>query len=78
MSMLKAVKENKVYKIHEEDESWYNNHGYDIYDEDGKLIKYSAKKVILYSQHLEIVKNLETEIEALKAQIEDKKKSSGK
>lgn len=72
--MLRAVKENKVYKIRDEEESLYNNRGYDIYTEDGKLKKYSAKKTILYSAHMEEVNRLKEEIKQLKK--EKKKKSS--
>ena len=70
-----------VYKISEAEETFYNNQGYDIYDDHGKLIKYSAKKTIMFSTHMDIVHKLEAEIEELKTQLqekEDKKKSSGK
>ncbi len=57
---MKAKKENKVYDINETQKGAYLKEGYDIYDNNGKVIEYSPKKVITYNEHVK-------EIEALKA-----------
>lgn len=66
--MLEARKDNKVYRIIEEQKERYLKEGFDIY-EDGKVIEYTPKKVIKYSDHLKIVSKNEKEIIALKEQL---------
>lgn len=66
-----ARKENKEYRINDSMKSAYLNDGYDIYDEDGKVIEYSPKKKITMTEHLEEVAKLKEEIEVLKATPSD-------
>ena len=55
---MRAKKENKVYDINEIQKEAYLKEGYDIYDNDGKVIEYSPKKVITYNEHLKIIEDL--------------------
>ena len=48
---MKALKDNKEYTIAEEQKHAYLEEGYDIYGEDGKLLEYSPKKKIAYSEY---------------------------
>jgi hypothetical protein len=52
---MKAKKENKVYTIDETRKKAYLNEGYDIYDENDKLIEYSPKKLIAYAEYMKKV-----------------------
>lgn len=56
--MLEARKANKVYRIDETMKKNYLNDGFDIYDENGKVIEYTPLKKINYSEHLKIVEEL--------------------
>lgn len=53
--MLEARKENKVYKINEQQKDRYLKDGFDIYEND-KVIEYTPKKLIKYSEHLSQLK----------------------
>lgn len=64
--MLKAIKDNKVYNINENQKKQYLSDGYDIHDEDGNVVEYSHLKTIKYTDHLAVVNELKTEIEKLK------------
>lgn len=70
--MLEARKENKVYRINDQQKDRYLNEGFDIY-EDGQIVEYTPKKVIKYSDHLSKMKTAtaekDAEIEQLKAQL---------
>lgn len=70
---MKAKKENKVYVINTEQEAQrYLKEGYDIYDNDGNIQEYSPQKKIAFSEYVKAVKEIErlqTENEALKAEI---------
>lgn len=49
---MKARKENKVYTIETESEKQrYLKAGYDIYDENGKIVAYSPLKKVAYSEY---------------------------
>ena len=52
---MKAKKENKVYTIDETRKKAYLSEGYDIYDENDKLIEYSPKKLIAYAEYMKKV-----------------------
>lgn len=72
-----ARKENKEYRINDEMKSAYLNDGYDIYNEEGKVIEYSPKKTITMNEHLEEVAKLQEELEKANAnnsnkELEDK------
>ncbi len=58
---MKAKKENKVYSITTEQEKQrYLKQGYDIYDDEGKLLEHSPQKKISYSQYDVLQKENET------------------
>lgn len=69
--MLEARKDNKIYRINGEEKEGYLKDGYDIY-EDGKVIEYTPKKVIAYTEHLKLlnsaIKEKDEEINRLKAE----------
>ena len=48
---MKAVKENKVYTIDETQRKAYAAQGFDITDENGRIIEYAAGKTVPYSQY---------------------------
>lgn len=55
---MEARKENKVYKINDQQKNSYLKQGFDIYDEDGNVIEHTPLKKIKYSDHLKIVNEL--------------------
>lgn len=75
--MLEARKENKVYKINEQQKDRYLKDGFDIYEND-KVIEYTPKKLIKYSEHLSQLKKVSLEkdtlIQELKGQLKDLEK----
>ena len=71
---MKAKKENKVYTIQEREKKRFLEEGYDIYDDDGKVIEHSPKKLIKYSEYEKVLK----ENTALKAELETLKKGEKK
>ncbi len=89
---MKAKRENKVYSINTvQEKQRYLKEGYDIYDDDGKILEYSPKKKILYSEYVKVMKENErlqllaaekqAENEALRAEIaalKPEKKSGAK
>ncbi len=57
---MKAKRENKVYAINTEQERQrYLKEGYDIYDDEGKIMEYSPKKKISYGAYMEALKEIE-------------------
>ena len=51
---MKAKKENKIYQINtEQEKERYLKEGYDIYDDDGKVLTYSPLKKIAYSEYVQ-------------------------
>ena len=71
---MKALKDNKEYTIAEEQKHAYLEEGYDIYGEDGKLLEYSPKKKIAYSEYAA----LENENQQLKKRIKEYEKEQKK
>ncbi len=66
---MKAVKANKVYTIDETAKSSYLAQGYDIADENGRIIERSPQSTVKYSEYEKVVsenKKLKTEIAKLK------------
>jgi hypothetical protein len=63
---MRAKKENKVYDINEAQKQAYLDQGFDIYDNDGNIMEYSALKKISYNEHIKKVSALKAEIEQLK------------
>lgn len=82
---MKAVKDNKEYSIDASQERDYASQGYDIYEEDGTIIKYGVGKKVSYEKHKaleEDYKELENkyksaicELEELKTEEDSKGKS---
>lgn len=77
---MKAKKENKVYTINTEQEKQrYLKEGFDIYDDEGKVLEYSPQKKIAFSEYMKAVKEIgrlqelaaekDAENEALKAEL---------
>ena len=64
-----AKKENKEYTINEHQKALYLKDGYDIYDDNGKIIEYSPKKTITYNEHVKVVAELKAQIEELKSKV---------
>ncbi len=48
---MKAVKENKVYTITEQQRKAYVTQGFDITDDRGRIIEYAAGKTVPYAQY---------------------------
>lgn len=48
---MKAVKENKVYTVTEEEAKEYKARGFDIYDDNGKLKENGTGKAIPYEEY---------------------------
>ncbi len=56
---MKAVKANKEYAVTEAEKKGYIDQGYDIVDDDGKVVKYGRGKTVPYDEHMKVVKELE-------------------
>lgn len=70
---MKAIKENREYTITETDVTSFKNEGYDIYDDNGKLVAYGTGKTVSFEQYAKTVEQLESandEIVSLNDQIE--------
>ena len=52
---MKAVKENKVYTIDETQRKAYAAQGFDITDENGRIIEYAAGKTVPYAQYATVL-----------------------
>lgn len=63
---MTAKKANKVYTVSEVEMESYLAMGYDIFDEEGKLLKRSPKATVPYSEYEKVV----AERDELKAQLE--------
>lgn len=76
---MKAVKENRQYTITDADVKSFVNDGYDIYDDNGKLIHYGIGKTVPFEKYAKLMAQVEAkndeivalrdEIESLKAEI---------
>ena len=62
---MRAVKGNKEYTISESDQKGYQDMGFDILDEDGKVVAYGRGKTVSYEEHVKAIR----EIEKLRARI---------
>lgn len=76
---MKAKKDNKVYEVDKTTKNRYVKDGYDIYDDEGKLIESAKNKTVPYEEYEKIKKELEElKKKALKeptvAEIKDKLK----
>lgn len=85
---MKAVKDNKVYSINETQKASYLNQGFNITDDNGKVLEHSPLSKVPYGEYnkvkteLEAVKaeneTLKAEIETLKATTDTKKTAKSK
>lgn len=74
---MKAVKGNRVYTITEAERESRRVNGFDIYDDDGKLIAYSKGKTVPYEQYAELEaenKKLTAENKKLQKELKELKK----
>ena len=51
---MKATKGNKTYIINPQDQQHYQNLGYDIMDDDGKVVAYGRGKTVPYSEYAQL------------------------
>lgn len=65
-----AEKGNKVYTISEKEKAQYQNDGFDIKDDTGKLVAYGKGKMVAYEEY----KKIEDENKKMKEEIEEMKK----
>lgn len=56
---MKARKENKVYVVDKVTKDRYVKAGYDIYDDNGKIIEYGKNKTVSYEEYEKVKKELE-------------------
>lgn len=56
---MKAKKENKVYEVDKATKDRYTKAGYDIYDDEGKLIENAKNKTVSYEEYEKVKKELE-------------------
>ncbi len=70
---MTAEKGNKVYDIDVTQKDRYQADGYDIRDEDGKIVAYGKGKTVPYEQYV----NLKAELEKVKAELESEKAKVG-
>lgn len=66
---MRAVKGNRVYTISEREKLHYQDTGFDILNDEGKVIAYGRGKTVPYGDYM----ILKEENEALKAEIESLK-----
>lgn len=59
-----AVKGNKEYTIEQSQQKFYQDSGYDIKNESGKIVAYGRGKTVPYGDYMKAVEDLES----LKAQ----------
>ena len=52
---MKAVKENKVYTITEQQRKAYVAQGFDITDDNGRIIEYAAGKTVPFAQYADVL-----------------------
>lgn len=62
---MRAVKGNKEYIIEESQQKGYQDMGFDILDDDGKVIAYGRGKTVSYEEYMKVVR----EAEALRTRI---------
>lgn len=71
---MKAIKANKEYTVTEENKDFYVKQGFDIVDEEGKILEYGKGKKVDYSKYqnlLSVHEDLVKENETLHARIKE-------
>jgi len=67
---MKAQKGNKIYTINESQEKRYQDAGFDIVDDAGKVIKYGRGKTVPYEEYVAL-KEKNTVLESKMKELED-------
>lgn len=76
---MKATRGNKVYTIDETQKAMYQAQGYDIVDDEGKIVQYGAGKTVSYEEYKaleEKVSKLEEDNKNLKKENKELKKGA--
>lgn len=77
---MKAKKANKVYTVNEVSKEAYLCEGYDIYDDNGKLLKKSPVSSVSYAEYEKLQKQMEKlkeENKSLKAKLSELEAKAG-
>lgn len=79
---MRAIKGNKEYSISEAQKKGYQDCGFDILDDDGKIIAYGRGKTVPYEDFLALKAEMEklkatAETEAQKAERKSTEKKTG-
>ena len=56
---MRASKGNKEYSIDESQQKYYQDSGFDIIDDDGKIIAYGRGKMVPYGDYMTLKEELE-------------------
>ena len=75
---MKAKKDNKVYKVDAATKGTYLAAGYDIYDDNGKIIERSPSSTISRKEYDELLAKYNASIADSKAPTEETSKSKKK
>lgn len=76
---MQAKKSNRRYAITKAEVAIYQAQGYDIYDDEGKLIQVGAGKTVAYSKYegaLKKIEKLKAEIAKLNKELKDTEKKT--
>lgn len=77
---MKAVKENREYTITEQDIKSFANDGYDILDDNGKVVQYGAGKKVSFDKYMKLKESYDSlmdEVVELRDELEKLKKKKG-
>ena len=76
---MKAKKSNRCYSIEPREANHFQAQGYDIYDDDGKIVMYGAGKTVSIESYVALKKqneSLQEMIDKLTAKLEKQKGSN--
>lgn len=68
---MRAVKANREYQITEADVSSFVKEGYDIYDDNGVLVRHGAGKTVTFEKYAQLLSSYE-KLMAENAELTDK------
>lgn len=78
---MKAIKDNKVYSITEQEVKGYKARGFDIYDDKGNIKEYGTGKAVSAEKYEAVVKEnakLKHELEKAKSELKQGEKPEKK
>lgn len=78
---MKAKKSNKSYNIEPREVNSFKSQGFDIYDDNGKLVALGAGKTVSAEKYFEVLKEnekLKEQIDELAQKLEKKSKKEDK